>query len=484
MTDKQTATGRRFRLSERSQTIMLLGSVLALDGADKSAVGAIASPLKDALDIGNFEIGLLVAASTAVGAVTTLPLGALVDRVHRVRLLMLMIAIWSAAMIASGFVHSFGALLVSRLALGGVAAVAAPAVASLTGDFFASVERGRIWSYLLGGELLGSAIGLALCGSIAGVASWRAAFWLLGALGLVVAVIVGRGLHEPRRGGAARLSVPGQASGAAAPTNDEAPSVAEEVEARDDVAASGTAPRRVDPGRMRFRAVLGYILSVRTNVILIVASALGYFYFTGLRSFGVTLIGERFGLSQSVASLTTVALGTGSIIGVLIAGRVPDRLIRGGWLNARILVPAAALFGGGVLMAPGVLATTLWVTGPFLFLSAGCFGASNPPLDAARLDVMHSHVWGRAEGVRTVIRNAFEAVAPLAFGGLASVLGSGASLLGAHGQGSADGAALAYTFLIMGVTLVGGGLILLLARNSYARDVADAAASERATGSS
>ena len=480
MIDEQTAVGSRFRLSERSQTIVLLGGVLALDGADKSAVGAIARPLKDALDIGNFQIGLLVAASTAIGAITTLPIGALVDRVHRVRLLVAMITVWSLAMIVSGFTNSFVWLLISRLALGGVAAVAAPAVASLTGDFFASVERGRIWSYLLGGELLGSAVGLALCGTIAGMASWRAAFWLLGAIGLGFAVLIAWGLREPARGGAARLT---QADTQAVQNDEnEVPSVAEQAEAREDVTASHTAPRRVDPGRMAFIDVLRYILSIRTNVILIVASALGYFYFTGLRSFGVTLIAERFGLSQSVASLTTVALGTGSIIGVLIAGRVTDRLIAGGWLNARILVPAAALFGCGVLMAPGVLATTLWITGPLLFLSAACFGASNPPLDAARLDVMHSHVWGRAEGVRTVIRNAFEAVAPLAFGGLAALLGGGGGVFAARGQASSDGVALAWTFLAMGITLVAGGLILLLARHSYARDVADAAASERATG--
>jgi hypothetical protein len=38
--------------------------------------------------------------------------------------------------------------------------------------------------------------------------------------------------------------------------------------------------------------------------------------------------------------------------------------------------------------------------------------AANPPLDAARLDVMPPRLWGRAEGTRSVVRTGLEALAP------------------------------------------------------------------------
>jgi len=45
---------------------------------------------------------LLAAVSTAVGALATLPLGALTDRVNRTKLLTAAIGVWSVAMVLSG----------------------------------------------------------------------------------------------------------------------------------------------------------------------------------------------------------------------------------------------------------------------------------------------------------------------------------------------------------------------------------------------
>ncbi|MDA3920438.1 MAG: MFS transporter, partial [Salinisphaera sp.] len=186
---------------QRLKIIVLLACVLGLDGADKGTIGAIGAQLEKALNIGNTEVGLLVTASTLVGAIATLPVGVLVDQMHRKRLLAGAIVIWSTAMIASGFSNSYLMLLLTRLALGAIIATAAPAVASLTGDLFPSFERGRIWGYLLGGELLGSAFGYLVSGTVAGLVSWRAAFWLLGLLGFILAAFVAWLLIEPERGG-------------------------------------------------------------------------------------------------------------------------------------------------------------------------------------------------------------------------------------------------------------------------------------------
>jgi hypothetical protein len=46
--------------AERTRVVVLLASVLALSSADATTVGASATELRSALDIGNTEIGLLV----------------------------------------------------------------------------------------------------------------------------------------------------------------------------------------------------------------------------------------------------------------------------------------------------------------------------------------------------------------------------------------------------------------------------------------
>lgn len=91
----------------RLQIVLLLGAVLGLDAADKAAVSAIADSLKQAFQIGNTEIGLLIAAVSFVGAIFTLPLGSLVDRINRKRILVVAIALCTVAMVISGTATSF-----------------------------------------------------------------------------------------------------------------------------------------------------------------------------------------------------------------------------------------------------------------------------------------------------------------------------------------------------------------------------------------
>src|SRR5207248_11000118 len=115
------------------------------------------------------------------------------------------IVLWSAASLLSAFSTSYSSLLLTRLALGGVTATAGPAIASLTGDYFAARERGRVYAYILGGEIGGTAVGFIVSGSVASLISWRAAFVLLAIPGFFLARTLWRTVPEPLRGGKTRL---------------------------------------------------------------------------------------------------------------------------------------------------------------------------------------------------------------------------------------------------------------------------------------
>lgn len=187
------------------------------------------------------------------------------------------IVVWSIAMIVSAFGHSFVGLPISRLGLGAVVATAFPAVASLAGDMFPSFERGRIWGYLLSGELLGTAVGFLVSGMLAGLVDWWAPFWLLG-LGL--AALIAWRLPEPPRGGRA-LEKPIEAF---------------------DIPARENRVLKENPAVMSLREAFAYVLSIRTNVALLVASSLGYFhfYFAGISDgAGVTCFESQCGPSGS-----------------------------------------------------------------------------------------------------------------------------------------------------------------------------------------
>ena len=479
----------------RARVITLFGAVLALNGADTATVGAVAPQLERALHIGNTKIGLLSSIALLIGAVFTIPVGMLVDRIKRMPMLSISVVLWSIASLLSAFAGSYSTLLLTRLILGAVTATAGPAIASLTGDYFPAADRGRVYAYILGGEIAGTAVGFIISGSVASAISWRAAFVLLAIPGFFLARTLWRTVPEPLRGGQSRLE-PGAtdleraASGAVAeaPDSEEPPAVEHEL-AYEAVTKRGVEPdpRLVlnrDPSEMPLPVAVRYVLLIPTNLLLIIGSSLGYFFFAGLQTFAILFVRGHYQASQATPELVLAMLVLGAMIGTLASGRFTDLMVRRGALEARIWVPAVCYLGAAALLVPGVLGTHLTPALWFDVGGAALLSAANPPLDAARLDIMPAGLWGRAESIRTVVRSLAQALAPLLFGGLSQLIAGivpEQTPVGTHpGIISASTArGLEITFLIMVSTIAAAGVFLLRARKTYPRDVATAAASQQ-----
>ena len=97
-------------------------------------------------------------------------------------------------------------------------------------------------------------------------------------------------------------------------------------------------------------------------------------------------------------------------------------MLERGFLEVRVWVPALCYIGATLLLIPGVLGGSLTPAIWFDVAGASLLSAANPPLDAARLDIMPAGLWGRAESTRTVVRSLAQALAPLVFGGLADLI--------------------------------------------------------------
>ena len=500
---------RRVGGAARARVIVVFGLVLALNGADNSTVGAIAPQLKDAFHpsvIGTGKIGLLSSVSLLVGAIATIPVGFFVDRVKRIPLLAISIVLWSIASLLSAFAGSYSSLLLTRLLLGVVVATAGPAIASLTGDYFPAKERGKIYAYIIGGEIAGTAFGFIISSSVASAISWRAAFVLLAIPGFFLARELYRTVPEPLRGGQSHLE-PGaedlveEAARARAKPRDEWLDPDERPTQIEDIAQR--AARRLgaepdpdlvlhdDPRTLTLMDSIRYVMRIPTNVFMIVSSSLGYFYFAGLQTFALLFVRGHYHVGEAESQLVLALLVVGALIGTLFSGWLADELVRRGYLNSRVWIPGVCYLAAGVLLIPGLvmdkLSPALW----FDIAGAALISAANPPLDAARLDIMPAGLWGRAEGVRTFLRSLAQALAPLIFGEMAALIAGiatsnvhtapiGTKDIGPISPGEASG--LEVAFLILLVALFAGGIAMLRARDTYAQDVATAGASEQGTG--
>jgi MFS family permease len=207
------------------------------------------------------------------------------------------------------------------------------------------------------------------------------------------------------------------------------------------------------------------VLRVRTNVVLIAASACGYYFLAGLQTFGLEFSKEQYGIDQALASSLLLVVGAGALAGVLFGGAVGDWLLKRGVLNSRVLTPAVAAAATALLFVPAIFTRGAVTAVPYLTAAAFFLGAQNPPLDAARLDIMPPLLWGRAEAVRTLLRSLAMALAPLLFGAVSDhVFGGGRS-------------GLQWTFVVMLLPLGASSWLLFKGLRTYPADVATAAAS-------
>jgi predicted MFS family arabinose efflux permease len=441
--------------AEQTRVILVLAAVLGLAGADTATVGASASELRHGLHISNTDIGLLVTVTSLVAALATLPFGVLADRVKRTRMLGGAVLFWAAAMIWSATASSFGELLWSRLFLGAVTAAAGPLIASLVGDYFPASERGRVYGYILAGELVGAGFGFAVTGDIA-TASWRAAFVVLALPALVLGWLTIK-LPEPARQDTVR-------------PEDEPAEHATDVQELVSKAGIEPDPKLVlrgDVRRMNVISATRHVLAVRTNVILIAASACGYYFLAGVLTFGIEFTTEQYSIGQAVANVLLLVVGGGAILGVLAGGFAGDALVRRGRVDGRILVSAITATAATILFFPAIFTRAAGSATLYLTAAAFMLSAQNPPLDAARLDIMPPQLWGRAEAVRTLLRSLAQALAPLLFGAVSDyVFGGGRS-------------GLQWTFFVMLIPLGASAFLLFKARATYPVDVASAAATTR-----
>lgn len=76
---------------------------------------------------------------------------------------------------------------------------------------------------------------------------------------------------------------------------------------------------------MKLVAAVRYVLSVPTNVVLIISSALGYFFVSGISTFGVVFIRHHYSVGQSVATSLLAVVAVGRWSGCWDPGASPTR---------------------------------------------------------------------------------------------------------------------------------------------------------------
>jgi MFS family permease len=189
------------RASRRPALIALgvLTTINLLNYLDRYLVPPLVPDLERALGISHAQAGWLWPAFMVVYMIAAPVFGAWGDRGSRTRPIAIGVAVWSLATVLSGLAHSYPQLFASRALVGiGEAAYAAIAPALLA-DYFPASTRARVYAVLNMALPVGAALGYVLGGLIGHQFGWRAAFFLCGAPGMLLAVVM-LALPDPVRG--------------------------------------------------------------------------------------------------------------------------------------------------------------------------------------------------------------------------------------------------------------------------------------------
>lgn len=278
-------------------TLGVLCFVYVLNFLDRQLLSILAKPIQDELGVTDGQLGLISGLYFALFyCLISIPVGWLADRTNRVRVLAAACGLWSAATIACGLSANYPQLVLARMTVGvGEAGGVPPSYAIIT-DYFPPGRRGTALGLFNLGPPIGQAAGVAFGAAIAAAYSWRAAFLVIGAVGVVTALVVLFGVREPERGGLDR--------------------------------AAGTPPKSTG-GPAGFWPTVRMFFSTPTLLLVALASAATQIVTYGAGNFTVLFLMREKGMTLPDVSLwyaLVVIAGMGG--GIFTSGRVIDRFTR------------------------------------------------------------------------------------------------------------------------------------------------------------
>ncbi len=175
-----------------------------LNYADRTALSSVIPPLRAETGITDAQIGIAGMLFLWSYALASPFAGNIADRFSRARIITCSLVAWSIITILTGFAHTVTALFILRVALGFAESFYLPAAGALLGDHHGTATRGKAMGFHMLGLNLGLVTGGAVAGFLAEHYGWHLGFWLLGSLGLGLALLSPWCLEDRQAAGDAR----------------------------------------------------------------------------------------------------------------------------------------------------------------------------------------------------------------------------------------------------------------------------------------
>ena len=358
--DEQTPTASR---GYAWLVFALTFGLMLSDYMSRQVINAVFPSLKAEWALSDTQLGALVSVVALTVGLMTFPISLLADRWGRVRSATAMAVVWGLATIACGLSGNFLMMFIARAVVG----LGEAGYGSAGGAILLSVFPRRLHSTVVGAflaaALFGSVLGVMFGGVIAQHMGWRMAFILVGAGGLLLAVIYPLVVREPPvAGGAAR--------------------------------------------RLPLKEVLRVLLTTRTALWTYLGSGLLMFIQGAVIAWMPSFLNRYHGMDMSQAAMGAGLLVLVAGIGMVCGGGLVDRLSRQRPEN-KLRIPLFYALGCAILL---LIAFALPASqAQLLLIALGLLigGGFAGPSGSAVADVCPAAIHATAFAVLTLANNIF-----------------------------------------------------------------------------
>lgn len=172
-------------------TLIFLTLLNVLNMVDRNLISAFAPQITAELQLSDTQFGLLTGLLfVTFYSVMGLFMGSLADRFNRPKLMAMGIALWSILTAYTGATKNFLQVAIARMLIGVGESTLTPAAMSMLSDTYPPEKRGMASGVYYLGVPLGAGASYLVASVLGAQIGWRNCFYLLGGIGVVLAIIL------------------------------------------------------------------------------------------------------------------------------------------------------------------------------------------------------------------------------------------------------------------------------------------------------
>ncbi|MGD9661854.1 MAG: spinster family MFS transporter [Porticoccaceae bacterium] len=184
----------------KSYVLFICFLVYTFNYVDRQILIILAEPIKNEFGLSDSHLGFLTGTAFALFYATLgIPIAHLADRLNRVNIIAISLAIWSAMTALCAFTTNFAQLAAARIGVGIGEAGGSPPSSSLLSSYFPVKQRSTAMGIYALGPTVGLLLGFIVGGWVNEFYGWRVAMLVVGLPGLLLAIVLKLTVREPQR---------------------------------------------------------------------------------------------------------------------------------------------------------------------------------------------------------------------------------------------------------------------------------------------